>query len=187
MKTHYFVIGACIVIVFALAFFLLQRKQAPSGTGFLNMKNSASARLAYEIGKKSMDSLHKDAYLVDLFTNATKTGENETWQVQFYSPSSNVQIKFLIKNGAVVETINEKPSKKKPVGENWVDSVRAAKIAEQYCAESEDNKYLFSLDAISGKPQWSVSCLVGENKTLRVKIDAVTGVFIKTSRAGIGW
>lgn len=52
-----------------------------------------------------------------------------------------------------------------------------------------ETDFFFDLKAgTNGKPsQWSVQCKVGENKTLIVDVNASTGEFLKTRKAGIGW
>lgn len=174
MKKNQLVIVVGIVILLIIGFI------------FTNKKGGKTAKAAYQIALAEVKKSNPDAFLVDINAHVNNKGESDNWYGEFYSPSSDKIFRMIIKSGRVTEVQEKKATKKNPVGENWIDNDKIMGIALKECGQVTEDEYFVSLDNIN-KLKWSVSCLVGENKTLYADIDAITGEFIKTRKAGIGW
>jgi len=181
-----------IIIIFALiGVFALKGKQTNPLTPF--GESIISAKSVYPIVVSEAKKFSGDSFLVDLNTTGVqKDGKSKTWYALFYSPSKKTNFKINLVEGKVDKTEEGDKKKTEPISEGWIDSINVAKIAIPKCEETgmvAEPDYFISLDpGKNGKnATWRMNCLVGENKTLTVDVDAVTGEFIKTGKAGIGW
>lgn len=152
-----------------------------------------TAKQGYEAALPESKKFSSDSYLVDLDTTGVeKDGKSKTWYVLFYSPSKNTNYKVNIVEGKVDRTEEDDKKKKDKIADGWVDSTNVAGIAIPKCKEAgeiAEPDYFINLDPgkDGGNPVWNFNCLVGENKTFKVYVDAITGEFTKTGKAGIGW
>jgi len=190
MKNNQLIIGIILaVVLFIAGFFFVSKK--PSTTGNESITNNIfssgkTAKAAYQTALIEAKKRKNDSYLVDINAHVDSKGESENWYAEFYSPSSKEQFRIIMKNGRVTQVQTKKTLKTNPVGDNWIDNGQIMGAALKECGQVTENKYFISLNKIN-KLRWGVNCKVGENKTLYVDIDATTGKFIKTRKAGIGW
>lgn len=134
-----------------------------------------------------------DSFLVDVYTSGIQAdGKSNTWYVTFYSPARQTGFMVTIRAGKVDQAEEKKTNEQSQIEGDWVDSPQAARVAVPKCEQAgqlAEPKYFISLNAgRNGQPAyWRFNCLVGEDKTLVVYVDALTGEFQKTGKAGIGW
>jgi hypothetical protein len=128
--------------------------------------------------------------LVDLNTSGVqKDGRSKTWYIFFYSPSQKTNLKVNVVEGKIEKTEDKNKNKTVQIAANWIDSNQAASIALPKCGQVSEEDYFIDLDVDKdGKTLvWNFKCKVGEYKTLTIDINAQTGEYIKTRKAGIGW
>ena len=179
-------------------FFLLTKNRGggqpistSTGKSLLNLgSKTTTAKQDYSIALSEAKRFSADSYLVDL--NAVRVqnnGQSRTWYVMFRCPAKNTDYKVNIVEGRVDKTDDSYKKKTDPISGDWIDSDQVAKIAIPKCGAVTETDFFFDLDpGINGKPTlWNVDCKVGENKTLIIDVNALTGEFIKTRKAGIGW
>jgi hypothetical protein len=107
----------------------------------------------------------------------------------FYSTSKGTNYKVNVVEGKITGTSDTNKKKQDKVADNWLDSDRVAQIAIPKCGETTEKDYFIDLDT-SGKDKtstWSFNCKVGENKALYIDLNALTGEYLQTRKAGIGW
>jgi len=183
------VITLIIFLVLACFVFLNKNSQktGENSVGANLLNSGKTAQSAYQTTLTEAIKKRDDARPVDISAYVNNKGTSDNWYVEFYSASSGELFKISIKNGKVTDIIDQKTTKKESIGENWVDSNRAVERALQECGQVTEKTYFVSLDHLGANIKWNINCKVGENKTLRVEIDAPTGVYIATHKAGIGW
>lgn len=104
----------------------------------------------------------------------------------------NTNFKVNIVEGKVDKVEESDKKKQDKIAGGWIDSSNVAKIAVPKCKEAgEVAKPDYFINLNPGKngesSLWNFNCLVGENKTFKVYVDALTGEYTKTGKAGIGW
>jgi hypothetical protein len=152
--------------------------------------STMTAKQGYRIALREAQKFSPDSYLVDLSTvNVRKDGTSKTWFVLFYSPAKKTHYRVNIREGNVERAYVRSDNKTRQVSGNWLDSSDVSKAAISRCGAVTKDEYFFSLDqnARDQYPKWSVCCMVGENKSLFVEINALTGEFVRIRKAGIGW
>lgn len=131
-----------------------------------------------------------DSFLVDIDTSGIqKDGKSTTWYVLLYSPSRNTNLKVNIVDGIIQKTESSNKKKTVEIEGDWIDSDRVAATARPKCGQVLEEDYFLSLrvDRDGKTLIWNFNCRVGENKTLIIDVNARTGKYIKTRKAGIGW
>ncbi len=195
-KNQLVIVGIGIVILLIIGGIILvnRRPQTKNGSNSENnggsvaniLTSGKTAKAAYKTALIEAKKRNGDAYLVDINARVNDKGESENWYAEFYSPSLDKILRVIIKSGQVTEIQEKESTKKNPVGENWIDIDKIMSAALKECGQVTENTYFASLDSIQTL-SWSVNCTVGENKTLYVDFDGVTGNFIKTRKGGVGW
>lgn len=201
MKNKKIFIGVTVLVIIVISVFCFKGRLGTTGTeenqetgGLVTSDTkTAAAKSAYNAALKEAKKFSSDSYLVDMDTTGVQSdGKSETWYIYFYSPSKNTNLKVFIVGGKVDRTEEKDVKKRDQITGEWVDSTIVAKIAVPKCNEEgqyNNPDYFINLDAGKNNeaPMWNMNCLVGENKTFKVYINAETGEFIKTGKAGIGW
>ena len=196
MKNTKLVVIVLVIIVAIGGFLVLTKNKGGSpttvGTDKTTTTSSGSktftAKQAYPIAFAEAKKFASDVYLVNLSTSGTQSnGESNSWFATFYSPSKDVGYRVGVVDGKINNPREEKKNNTDKVTDGWIDSTQAAKVGIPKCGTVIDTDYFFDLDVSKAKTEWSISCLVGEDKTLKILIDAYSGDFLRTSQAGIGW
>lgn len=186
----YFLLG--LIIVSGL-FLTGCKKQESTGGGKTSTtssgKNIMTARKAYQIALPEAKKFSSDSYLVNLSTvGVDKSGYSRTWFALFYSANKATNYKVNVVEGQITGTSDTNRKKQNQIADNWLDSDKVAQTAIPKCEQVTKDEYFFDLDADSDKASvWTVQCTVGENKTLSIDLNALTGEYLKTRKAGIGW
>jgi len=153
-------------------------------------ENQITAKEAYKIALSEAKKYSSDCQLINVNTSrAQNNGKSRSWFILFSCPAKNKGYKVNIINGKVDQVNDSYKLDEKTISDNWINSDEVAKIAIPKCGTTTESDYYFQVDKSSmSKPaEWHVDCAVGENKTLIVKLDAATGNYLETSKAGIGW
>jgi major membrane immunogen (membrane-anchored lipoprotein) len=185
----YFLLG----LIIASGLFLTGcGKQESTGGGVSTSssgKNQTTAKEAYKIALPEAKKFSSDSYLVGLNTTSVQeNGQSRTWYALFYSAAKATNYKVNVVEGKITDTSDTNKKKQDQIPENWIDSDRVAQIAIPKCGETTEKDYFIDLDTNKDKaPIWSFNCKIGENKTLYVDLKALTGEYLETRKAGIGW
>jgi hypothetical protein len=149
-----------------------------------------TANEAYKLAVLEAKKFSSDSYLVNISTVGVEdNGRSRTWYILFYSPNKNTNYKVNVVEGQITGTSDTNKKKQNQVADNWIDTDRIAKVAIPQCGQVIESEYFFDLDAENKDKisTWSVQCTVGENKTLSIDVNALSGEYIRTRKAGIGW
>ncbi len=133
----------------------------------------------------SWKKTHNEAYLVHFFRMLDKANE-DTWQIGYYSPKTNLISVFLV-NGSVTksedsEVFKEQKKLVQPLilKDAAIDDVKALEMANKILKESyKDSTILKSfmilqnIDAVG--QVWNVTFVTNEFKTVNVKINSMSG------------
>jgi cytoskeletal protein RodZ len=198
VKSHTAVIVVLILILAGIGLMFLSDKQTGSSTALAAQADSAAnpsqltstAKPAYRTALAEAKRFARDSFLVDLDTTGVqKDGKSRTWYVLFYSPSRNTNLKVNVVGGRVQKTEALDKKKTVEIAGDWIDSDQAASIAQPKCGQVSEEDYFINLRVgKDGKTlTWNFHCNVGKHKTLIIDVNARTGEYIKTRKAGIGW
>ena len=164
-----------------------------AGGEIISGSKMITAKQGYGIALPETRKFSSDSYLAGLDTTGVRQdGKSNTWYVLFYSPAKNTNLKVNVVGGKVERTEEKDEKKKDRIVDGWVDSTDVARVATPMCKEAGETteaNYFVNLDPGKGggSPVWNFNCLVGENKTFKVYVNALTGEFTRTGKAGIGW
>jgi hypothetical protein len=201
MKKSIFMIVIIVAIV-GFGVIIIMNSRNPAGLPVASLpdanptpdidQNKLSAKKAYSVALPVAKRFSSDSVLVDLNTTGVQAdGKSRSWYALFYSASRKTNFKINIVAGYMRTEEGDK-KKTDPIADGWIDSTDVAPVALpkfKEMGELSEPDYFIALK--SGKNNkhaiWSMNCRVGENRTLTVDIDAVTGEFIKTRKSGIGW
>jgi hypothetical protein len=153
-------------------------------------QSTGTAKAAYQTALAEAKKFARDSFLVDLDTTGVqKDGKSRTWYILFYSPSKNTNFKVNVVEGKIDRTVAADKKKVAEIAGNWIDSDQAAGIALPKCGKVSEEDYFINLrvDKNGKAPVWNFNCKVGIYKTLIIDVNARTGEYIKTRKAGIGW
>ena len=187
----YFLLG---LIIFSGFLLTGCKKQTETGGGSSTSSGSGgkgqiTAKEAYKISLPEAKKFSSDSYLVGLNTTSIQeNGQSRTWYALFYSAAKATNYKVNVVEGKITGTSDTNKKKQNQIPENWIDSDQVAKIAIPKCGEMTEKDFFIDLDTNRDKiPIWSFNCKVGENKTLYIDLNALTGEYLQTRKAGIGW
>lgn len=197
MKNNIVLLIIVAILAIGGIFFLTKNKSSNQSSPITGNKPIVSfgeklitAKQAYSIALPEAKKFSPDSYLVDINTSRVqKDGRSHSWFIRFSSATKNSGFKVNVINGKVDQTDDSYKKDDRVVPDGWLDSDQVAKIAIPKCGAVVETDYFFGLDKhLKNRPaEWSVQCTVGENKTLIIDVDAVTGNYLKTRKAGIGW
>jgi hypothetical protein len=198
VKSRAAAIVVLILILAGIGLIFLKDKQTGNSTALAAETDSAAnpnqltgtARPAYRTALAEAKRFARDSFLVDLDTSGVqKDGKSRTWYVLFYSPSRNTNLKVNVVGGRVQKTEPSNRKKTVEIAGDWIDSDQAAGIARPKCGQVSEEDYFINLrvDKDGKTLTWNFNCRVGEHKTLIIDVNARTGEYIKTRKAGIGW
>lgn len=201
MKNQIFLIIIIIAVFGITGFFLLTKNR---GGGQINStlkerslekleRGTMTAKQAYFIALSGAKKLASDNYLVRLNNNKVqKNGRSTTWFITFYSPSKNTNYRLTIFKGKVDKIDDKNRNETAPLSDEWIDSDQVARVAIPKCDKTTTNNFYFGLEPSESSPKkgiikWTVECNMGDYKSLFIDVNAESGEFIKTRKAGIGW
>lgn len=198
MKSSKLVLIVLVIIVAVGGLLLLTKNKGGSTTTVTTDQTTTTqtesnsktytAKQGYTIALPEAKKFASDVYLVNLSTSGTQSnGESNSWFADFYSPSKGAGFRVGVVDGKINNPREEKKNNTDQIADGWIDSTQAAKVGIPKCGTVIDTDYFFDLDVSKDKTEWSINCLVGEDKTLKILIDAYSGEFLRTSQAGIGW
>lgn len=149
-----------------------------------------SARQWFNYVENVAQEWREDAYLYGILdSNVSFDGKSNNWTYLFYSPDGGKSIMIEYDHGF----ITQKEQARNPLREikNWkIDSPIAVQLAiveagaEQFIAENDKVSVTMALISYPDEPQyrrelpyWNIK-FYGDRKTLKIKIDAVSGKVI---------
>ena len=110
------------------------------------------------------------AYLVSCFLM------NDTWRIDYYSPTKHKIITYFIEGGKLEHTIdNIFQKEQKPLEELQLKKIKVSYSHALKKVRADTDKSIIILQVIEGKIVWNITVLTPEFHVYNLKVDAVTG------------